>query len=263
METFTTEEQQTLDYRPWLCEEFTKRCQRNPSYSIRAFANLLGVNSSSLSQILAGKRKISSKMLASFIDKIGAEPQTKDALLKYALSKSKKNQIESMDASEIYRQMTLDTFAIISEWYHYAIMELTFVTNFKNAPGWIGSKLGISADEARIAIERLKRLNLLEEKDGVLRKTETFTTNFSNGLTSLAHKKFQKHILTEALNAIDEVPQEEKDITSMTIAIDEKKIPEARLLIKKFRRDLCLFMEDGEQTRVYTLAVQLYPISKS
>ncbi len=72
----------------------------------------------------------------------------------------------------------------------------------------------------------------------------------------------QRHVLEKALTAIDVVPQDEKDITSMTMAIDESKIPEAKKRIKAFRRQLCEFLETGKQTRVFNLGIQLYPISK-
>ncbi len=54
----------------------------------------------------------------------------------------------------------------------------------------------------------------------------------------------------------------EKDITSMTMAVDPKHLGKARSLISKFRRDLCDLLEDGDQEVVYNLGIQLYPISK-
>ncbi len=263
METFTTSEILTIDYRLWLCDEFTARCKRNPSYSIRSFSNLLKIDSSSLSKILSGSRKLSPKKLSSYIDIIGADPKKREALLRYASIKSKKNNHIEPAVDAEYRQMTIDAFEVISEWYHYAILELTYVKNFKSLPSWIASKLGVSTDEVKIAIERLTRLGLLKIINGKYVKSENFTTNFSEGVTSNAHKIFQKKVLEQALDAIDAIPAEEKDITSITMAIDEKKLSDAKKLIKKFRRDLCEFMEDGDQTKVYNLAIQLYPITKS
>lgn len=263
METYVTNEIKTLDYRYWLCDEFTSRCKRNPRYSIRSFANLLKVDSSSLSKILSGTRKISPRMLANFIKKLGADPKISEALLRYASINAKKNHIEGTTFSQEYRQLTIDTFEVISEWYYYAILELTYVKNFQSSPSWIANTLGISTDEVRIALDRLLRLELLIEKQGKYIKTEKHTTNFSEEITSHAHKLFQKKVLDQALNAIDNTAPDEKDITSITMSIDEKKINQAKLLIKKFRRNLCKFMEDGDQTRVYNLAIQLYPISKN
>ena len=55
----------------------------------------------------------------------------------------------------------LDTFAVISDWYHYAILSLLEVTDARLDPRWISKRLGINRLEARLAIERLKRLSLI------------------------------------------------------------------------------------------------------
>jgi uncharacterized protein (TIGR02147 family) len=170
----------------------------------------------------------------------------------------------SADSSPSYLQLSLDAFSVISDWYHFALLDLTFTAGFESDPSWIADKLGVPVTEIKSAIARLKRLELIEERDGCLVKTEACLSNGVAGVdTSIGHKQLQRQVLQKALDAIDNTPQEEKDITSMTMAIDVKKIPEARRIIKQFRRDMCRFLEDGKRTRVYNLGVQLYPVSKS
>lgn len=263
MKSFVSKNIQTMDYRPWLASEFTRRCKSNPSYSLRGFAKFLDLDPSTVSQLLSGKRKASAKMVKKLCDAIGVDLEVEEALIRFANIKNKRNQLELIqDKDAVYRQMTLDACALISDWYNYAILEITFVQDFKNDPKWIAKKLGITATQAQISTDILKRLELLEEVDGRLVKTETFLTNFSEGVTSKALKNIQKDILSMAFKAVDEVPQEEKDITSMTFAIDESKMSEAREYIKKFRREISSFLENGNQTRVYHLGIQLYPVSK-
>src|SRR6185437_12757756 len=150
------------------------------------------------------------------------------------------------------KQLSLDAFAVISEWYHYAILELTVIENFICSPSTISRALGISIAESKSAIDRLKRLNLLTERDGHLVRTEKNLTNeHTRGATSAAHKTLQRSILQMALDAIDNTPQEEKDITSITMAIDETKLPEAKEMIRKFRNHVSQFLETDKQTRVY------------
>lgn len=150
---------------------------------------------------------------------------------------------------------------MISEWYHYAILELTYVSGFKSEAKWIAKKLSITVEEAKAATERLKRLGLLLEENGSLIKSSKFLTNLSSVNTSAAHQELQRQIIEKSLLAIDGCNQEEKDITSMTMAIDIANLPKAKEIIKKFRRELCALLEDGEQSQVYNLAIQLYPIS--
>jgi len=248
----------SLDGKDWLSQEFTRRCRRNPKYSIRAFAQLLKMNSSSVSQMLSGKRSPSLKMIENLSKILGASPEIQEQL--YRFIKNKKNGTKETENN--YTQISLDAYTLIADWYHYAILEMTFIEGFKSDAKWISKKLGITTTEARIAIDRLKRLNLLDERDGILIKTENFLTNFSNGVTSNALKNLQRKVLEMGLDAIDNTPAEEKDITSMTFAIVPEKLPAAKNKIKEFRRTLSEFLETGKQNRVYHLGIQLYPISK-
>lgn len=259
METETTtniknagEDERSI-FRLWLQKQFTERCKKNARYSLRAFAKTLDLDASSLSQILSGKRKLSKKGIQNICDKLSASPKE---LQMFGLIRNKNN-----EDAENYLQVGIDTFSVISEWYHYAILELTFVSGFKADPKWIAKKLLITAEESKSAIERLKRLGLILEENGSLIKSAKRLTNNGTVNTSGAHKELQKQIISKALIAVDEVPQDEKDITSMTMAIDTKNIEKARLLIQKFRRDLCELLEDGNQEQVYNLGIQLYPIS--
>jgi uncharacterized protein (TIGR02147 family) len=141
-------------------------------------------------------------------------------------------------------------------------MELTTTQGFENDPKWIARSLGISVTEVKVALERLVRLELIEIKNGTLVQTANDLTNGIAGTTtSGAHKQLQRQVLTKALDAIDNTRPEDKDITSMTMAIDRKKLPKARKLIAKFRRDLCQFLERGNREEVYQLGIQLYPVS--
>lgn len=48
-------------YQRWLVDELLERKTRNAGYSIRAFARDLGVNKSSLADVLAGKQHLSAR----------------------------------------------------------------------------------------------------------------------------------------------------------------------------------------------------------
>ena len=77
-----------------------------------------------------------------------------------------------------------------------------------------------------------------------------------------ARRKLQTQILEKAKLAIENTPITERDQSSITMAIDSNKIPEAKERIKQFRRDLCDFLKDSpNQNRVYHLSLSLYPVS--
>lgn len=235
-------------FKIWLQDEFTRRCRVNSRYSLRAFARSLELDPSTVSQMLSGKRRVSKKMLDKIEQKVG---------MKFVFD------TEDMHKSlgKRYSILSKDLFSAISDWYHFAILDLTLLKNFESDPSWIAHQLGISPTEASIAIDRLKRLDLLTEIDNKLVKTKTNFSNYKEGETSGAHKEYQRQIVEKSLHAIDGCPQELKDITSMTIAGNSKKLSAVKDVIKKFRRELAAFMEDGSGDAVFHLAVQLYPVT--
>jgi len=231
--------------RVWLQNELSTRLRLNPRYSIRSFAKKLEIHSSTLSQILSGKRHISEKMIARFEKRIGSPFFKGEA------------------SPGNYALISGDVFAIVSDWYHYSILELTHLKGFKTDIGWISRKLGISAGECQIAVDRLKRAGLLVQQGNTLRKAVSNYVNYEDGQTSEALREFQRQVIRKALMAVEGCPPERKDITSITIAADSRKLKEAREMIKKFRRQLCAFLERGEADSVYHMAIQLYPVTDS
>ena len=76
-------------------------------------------------------------------------------------------------------------------------------------------------------------------------------------------RHFQKQILEKSIESLERDPLMERDITSITIAINEDKIEEAKKEIKKFRMKMSEFLSEGPKTRVYNLGVHLIPLTKS
>jgi transcriptional regulator with XRE-family HTH domain len=236
--------------RQHLEHEFERRCKANSSYSLRAYARSLDVDCSYLSKILNNKRILSMKGLSTFAEKLNFPIDLK---LKSSKSKSTKAWFSAVN---------VDQFKIIADWYHYAILELTHTQDFKPDTRWVASTLHITHGEALGAIERLKRLNLLTiTEDGSWVCVQSNTTTVHPG-TNVALKHMQKDILKQAHDALDEVSIEERDQSSITMAIDTTRIPEAKNMIKRFRRELMEYLEGGEsKDAVFQLSVSLFPIS--
>src|SRR5262249_27217844 len=82
-------------------------------------------------------------------------------------------------------------------------------------------------------------------------------------VVSSALKRAHRHDLRRSIDALDDVPIDERDITSMTMAIDLRRLPEAKKKIRAFRKELAALLEGGEASEVYNLNIQLIPISKN
>ena len=241
-------------FRLFLHAELQKRKDRNPSYNLSSFARSLGTDVSTLSKILRGIRPLRKKAIQKLGLKLGLNPV-----------QISQHQTPSAAPAE-YMQLSVDEFKLISDWHHYALLELMRLPKFRGEPPWISKALHISISEVQVAIERLQRLKMIEiDEDGNWKDLSGgYSTTLGNDFTTQAFKKFQKQILEKASLALDETPYEERSQTSMTMAIDRKKISEAKKLIVEFQRKLNQLLSSGPQNQldeVYHLGISLYPVS--
>ena len=245
-------ELKTLDFRLYLQQELVDKCKANPKYSLRAFARRLKIEPSFLSKVLAGKRAVTPTLISRLAPYLELSPTD---LEKFTSPKQ--------DIS--FQQLTIDTFQMISDWYHYAILELMTVEGFENSPKWIAGKLGIKPAEAQAAVERLLRLEMLSlDEEGNLVNTSGNHTTVGNEFTAIAFRKLQKQILDQSKVALEEVPIEFRDQSSMTMAISSSLLPEAKKMLKDFRRNFCsdLQKRDISRDEVYQLSMSFFPVTK-
>ncbi len=245
-----TSEKLPQSFRLFLQSEFRRRRRVNPSYSLRAFARFLGLESSRLSKILHGKRPASAKLIPELGHRLGLRQEQ----IFHFLAKSKDR--------PSYQQLSLDLFQTIEDWRHYALLELMKLETFRPHPSWIAKVLQVSLPEVREYIERLERVGLLSTRPEWSDLSAGFSTHIiSEQETTQAHRRTQKEILALAAHALDEVPMEMRDQSSMMMATSHKKLKEAKKRITKFRRELCDFLEDTDQKdSVYQLSISLFPL---
>lgn len=254
--------QSCLDFRTCLQAELLNRCRANSGYSLRAFARALQIEPSALSKILKGTRQVTPRMFVQLAKRLNLDPSEIERL-QPAKQKSA-HTVSNTSSAPDYRQLTLDHFQVIADWYHFAILELTQVQGFRPEPRSIARTLNITVSEVNAAVERLKRLEFLsiDSKSGRWKDESGALTTVGNEFTAAAFRRLQRQVLEKALIALEEAPLEERDQSSMTMAINSKQLPEAKKLIRDFRRNLCVLLKSEQPLdRVYHLGVSLYPVS--
>jgi transcriptional regulator with XRE-family HTH domain len=236
--------------------ELTKRISSNPRYSMRAFAKAIAVSPSMLSMILNGKANLSEAKARKIVESLGIFLVTETKSLRPAPIRKKQRNSE-------YQTVDMDFFIALSEWYHFAILSLLDLPQAQCEPQWISRKLGISVVQAKLAIQRLKTLDLIREKNG--RWIQTGGPIRIRGTNAnAASRHFQKQMLAKALFSLENQGPEVRDISSMTFKMNKKDFDYAVDLIAQFRRGLSDDLEaKSTPTDVYNLTVQLIPLTSS
>lgn len=248
-------------FRAVLQDELLKRCRSNPSYSLRSFARSLKVEPSALSQIINGKRPLTEKMKIRLGSALG---MSMHALEKLPLDDRQKR---GKAIPRSYGQIAHDTFAIIAEWYHYAILELTYIQGFQSDATWISRKLGITKSEANIGIERLFRLGLLKKKSNGAWYDASDSgelTHLAPDVTSAAARKYQIELLELSKRAVQEVDLKDRNHTSATLCFDTEDMEDAVEAIAAFRRKFAQEFQPRKKAKaVYQLQISFFPLSKT
>lgn len=257
--------------RDILLREYESRKIKNAFYSLRAFARDLEIPASNLSLVLRGKKGFSQQRAHHLARKLMLNDDETELLVLLAKSeharspierKQAKDKIKAMDAVFNYEQVDNDKFQLISDWHYYAILELTDVQDFVSEIPWIARRLQLSETTVAQAIDKLLEVKMLSFQNGVYKQTQEHLTT-PNGIPSQAIRKYNRQIMALAETKLDGVPIEERDFSTMTMALDEKSYVKATQLIKDFRRNLTKLLQSTRtKNRVYCLSMQFFPMDK-
>lgn len=238
-----------MHYRSLLLERYKARREKNSAYSMRAFARDLGVSKTSLSDILAGKRDFSRRNLIKIEESLSLSPvEIKDW-----------KRIQGPPEDRLL--VKEDEFQLISDWQHFGILSLARLPACRASLEWISERLGISQLEAKLTRDRLVRMGFIQVKGpNLIRTAKALTT--TTDISSVAQRKYQAQNLDLARASLERDPVTDRDITSITFPVDPKRLPEAKAEITRFRRRLAKLSEGQNPSEIYTLAVQLFPLTK-
>lgn len=251
----------------FLKAELAKKQQRNSNFSMRAFAKLLGSSPGNVSQVLNEKRPLSLEKALDWSSKLGLEESDKEFFLD-AAAKSEAERLSETEqifrrASDklVSKQLELDKFELVSEWYYIALLCLVQLHDTKADSLYIANKLDISEDMAKKAIELLERLGLIEiSADKVKVISQSLET--PSDIPSAAIRKYQKQNIERALESLEKDGIELRDITSMTLPVNSAKLKEVKKRIKAFKKELMVFLDDEDCDSVYSMNIQFFPQTK-
>jgi len=244
-------------------KELEDKLENNPSYSLRAFAKYLGISPASLSRILSGQMKVTPKVFQVIASKLNLTPIQHSHIMKGLQLKKQQGNIRNIEHRGM-NSIEMEKFNLIADWYHYAILHMCSLEEFKKDPKWIAKRLGVSDSELiKEAIERLLEYKMMAiDEDQNFYKTDQFTVVLDYNFSSIAMRERQKQILALSASKIDIVPISLRDHSTLTIPVDVSLLPEIKDRIKKFRRTLgnYIIKNNENSTQVYELQISFFPL---
>lgn len=241
-----------------LMSEYQTRKNKNSRYSLRSFANNLNVSPATLSMVFSGKRKLSKEKVIDISKKLGLSPSTTLRILESDIINFEDILTEQ---AKTKKNLTEEKFQLIANWHHYAIISLSKIKKHKADTRWISRQIGISEMDARIALNRLLELGLIEiQNDKIIEINHSSST--TEDVPSEAIRNFHKGILTKAVTSIDEVDPSFREISSVILSFNKNDMLSAKQSLRDFQEHFANKFESTKNAdEVYALTLQFFPLS--
>jgi uncharacterized protein (TIGR02147 family) len=247
-----------------LKKRFLEIQSRTPSFSIRSFAEQLGMQPGATNEIIKGQRRVSRKIAERIADKLALDPSERAALLTDFPSKLKRNtkaKKQTSEKNEIHK-MNMDQFALISDWVYFAILSLIQIKDFSSEISWISQRLGVSELDTRRAIIRLQSLKLIhiDNKGTISRTAQPIRT--SDDIRNQSLQQMHLNDMEIAKEKIQKISVSDRDFTNYTFPANPQSLNRAKEILRQAQDDLESLMNDKDAREVYRVCMYLFPLTQ-
>ncbi len=154
--------------------------------------------------------------------------------------------------------LALDLFQIVSDWYHYALLELIDVDSKYQDHKAAAKDLGIDTKTVKESWERLIQVGLAEKSDGVY-KASSLATFAGEDIPSAALRNYHAGLISKSLIAQEEQPIEKKEFISIVFSFNSVDLKSIKDELYKFEVDLTnRYSQNKNKDSVYCLSTQLF-----
>jgi uncharacterized protein (TIGR02147 family) len=251
----------------YLTRHFQYRKLNNPQFSYQVWAKRLSIRASSiLCMVVKGNRPPSLELRDKLKTEMGLDHR--EARYFDLLVEVKKNggdvtrtlqlmkELEETHPQKGFRLIEQDQFRAISNWYHYALLELIECRHFIEDPALLSQSFEFQVSELELkeAIATLLRLGLLarNKKGKLFRVPGPLITHSDQSDEGL--RIYHEQTLQNARQAIRSQNSSEREINGLTLCLKAAKIPEAKKKLRSFLEDFCREFDGGESSdQVYQL----------
>jgi uncharacterized protein (TIGR02147 family) len=262
------------NYRLFLRDyyEFQKRTH---GLTCRQFAERAGLNSSAwLTHLIKGAKNLSEQSALRVSEALDISPEQRS----YFRMLVRFNQARTGDAKDkAYReildfkktrnivQITDRHYEYYTRWYHPVVRSLVSKIDFKDDFALLGRCCvpPISPKEARSSVRLLEKLDLIRQQaDGQWTQTDSVIST-GDEVDSLNVVNYHKQVAGLAQNAYDRCTRDAREISALTLGIDEATFKTIKARIQSFRKELIeLARNSSTPDRVYQMNFQLFPVSR-
>ncbi len=244
MQTRLTKDQEDR-LRRVLAREYTKAKTRRPNLSFRSWSKKLDVSVGALSEFLNGKRSFSKKRVEKLLQK---------------------TPLSANDAKRVLgipnetQMLSWDQYEVLSSWVGIGILSFLQLTGGSSVDE-ISTRLSLPGKAVHSTLQRLLSLQLVS-KHGETWRREAKGLETSDDVKNLSIQNFHRSLLEKAESSLTQVPVSERDFSAMLLPANPEKLKRLKVLIRKFQDQVEDLIQDGEESEVFALSIQCFPITR-
>lgn len=260
------------DYRKYLKELVEHERKRTPVFTNRYIVQKAGFKSpTALKHVIDGKRNLSLESANRFASALKIEGIRRHYFLTLVLF----NQTTSLEEREKYLNELLELrradnpsrldeekYDIFSKWYHLAIRELVELPDYRNSSKWISRVLNphIGIQDAADSVNLLKRLGLIEKKDGGYRSVnKTLATD--ECVRSVKVVEFHRQMIQLGSESMTRFPSDEREVSGTTLRIKKEDARSIIAMLRELRKKALTLASSSENAdQIYQLNFQMFPL---
>jgi uncharacterized protein (TIGR02147 family) len=262
-----------FDYQEFLRDFYEWKKRDNPYMSYRYLGNHMHLDPGFLLKVLQGKYHLADRSIApvcAFFKFSERESRYFEVLVSYNKAKTAsdiKLYFEKLTTLRESRARPVEEFqyAFYQKWYHSAIHALLSIYEFNDDYKKLASLLipSISVRQARESIRLLMKIGMIQRgKDGMYRPIDAFVTSGEKWQSS-AIRDFQKETINLSAQSLDLHAKDLRDISTITVALSLKDLPEIRERIRQFRQSILTLDNENKPDTVFQVNIQVIPVTRS
>jgi uncharacterized protein (TIGR02147 family) len=251
-----------MHYTEILREEFNLRKGRNASFSLRSYSRYLGLGPTLIADILADRKKLPREKVFTVAEKLALSD---DRLSDFICSVNR----DHVDLAKVGAMKLKNDFILINEEslkdmfsdidYH-VLLCLTRIKDFKSDYTWIAKKMNINPEKVEIMIQKLQGHGFVDILEGdIVCLIPNYET--TNGIAQPDIRRIHHAFLKLAQEKIETVDLKDRLYNLQFMHLNKARLPEAKKLLIEFRQKLAQLMEGVDSDEVYTVALQLIPMT--
>jgi len=262
-----------LDYRDLLKDALDDRKAANPAYSFRMMGEALGLHTSNVFRILSKESHLPARCQSRAVDYLGLTERSASyflLLVGYARERSGKARQKLLEKAMALRDVNRvdlgeKELAYFRDWWVAAVRGVLETVDGKANPADIARKLrpGVTETQVAAALELLLDLGLVKKGvSGTLLVGDPHL-GVSRGPEKVqAVPQSQRQTLGLAADALERFPAEIRDVTTLTMAVDQIVFDQVRELLRDCRQQIQKHTDAAKKPdRVMQLVMAYFPLT--